>query len=68
MTPGGVLLSASAVAGEDEQMYCEFVLALSDTTLELRLKDRKDTVWMIGLETAEEALQLVKRWRRRNAT
>jgi hypothetical protein len=71
--PDGILLSASSVAtvkDDVEQGWGSFVLAISEGELELRLQDRKDTIWSISLDTFEEALRLLKRWetaRRRGA-
>lgn len=61
----GVLIAAESVDRDGEsQGYGEFVCTLEDGTIDLRLGDRKDTIWMLNLERVEEALRTLKRWDR----
>lgn len=69
MTPdtrlNGVLISAESVSGDGEiQSYGEFVVTLDEGTIDVRLNDRKGTIWMLDLGQVEEALRLLKRWQR----
>lgn len=62
----GVLIYADSVSGDGEnQGYGEFVVTLEDDVIDLRLNDRKGTIWMLNLGHVEEALETLKRWRRR---
>lgn len=59
----GVLISAESIAGDGgEQSYGEFVVTLEDGTIDVRLGDRKETIWMLDLARVEEALRQLKRW------
>lgn len=59
----GVLVSAESVDRSGEhQSYGEFVITLQDGTIDIRLGDRRDTIWMLDIEKVEEALRQLKRW------
>jgi hypothetical protein len=61
----GVLISAESVDRNGEsQSFGEFVVTLEDGTIDVRLGDRKDTIWMLDLAKVEEALRTLKRWDR----
>jgi hypothetical protein len=61
----GVLFSADSVSGDGErQDYGEFFITLEDGTIDVRLGDCKDTIWMLDLLKVEEALRQLKRWER----
>lgn len=61
----GVLFSAESVGAEGEfQTYGEFVVTLEDGTIDVRLNDRKETIWMLDQGKVEEALRQLKRWER----
>lgn len=61
--PEGLLLAFDSVGAEGEdQGHGEFIVAIEGGYLELRLGDRKNTIWMIELDKAEAALRLLKRW------
>jgi hypothetical protein len=64
--PSGVLISAESISGDGgDQRYAEFVVTLDgDGTIDVRMGDRMDTIWMFKLGEVEEALRLLKRWRR----
>jgi hypothetical protein len=62
----GVLLRAEAIDGEVEtQQIRDFVVVLEDTgedvMIELRLGDRKDTIWWMPLSKLEEGIRQLKR-------
>ena len=68
-TPRGVLVQVEGVSGDGEhQVWGEFVVTIEpdgagddQPTIELKLGDRKNTVWWIRLSELEGALKLLKR-------
>ena len=68
--PRGVLIAADSISDNgEEQGYGEFVVTLEpdgdgDSTIDLRLGDKKGTIWMVKLSEVEGALKLLKRRRR----
>jgi hypothetical protein len=62
----GVLLRADAVSGTGEDTQTgEFVVVVEDTgedlMIELRLGDRKDTIWWMPLSKLKEAIRQLER-------
>ena len=61
----GVLIQADSISGDGEvQGYGEFVVTLEEGTVDIRLGDRKGTIWMVPLARIEEALKTLKRYQR----
>ena len=66
-SPAGVLVKADSISGDGElQGYGEFVVTLEadgdgDATIDIRIGDKKDTIWMVKLLEVEGALRLLKR-------
>jgi len=66
--PQGVLVRADSVSRDGEHQECgEFVVTLEEDTLDIRLGDRKDTIWMVSLTEVEETLHTLQRWVRQRA-
>lgn len=61
----GVLIAADSVSGDGEQQgYGEFVVTLEGGVVDVRLGDRKGTIWTVPLARIEEALKTLKGWQR----
>lgn len=62
----GVLLRAEAISGDGEDTCVgEFVVVVEDPgeglMIELRLNDRKDTIWWMPLSKLKEAIRQLER-------
>jgi hypothetical protein len=65
--PAGVLVRAESISGDGEiQGYAELVVTMEhdgegESIIDIRLDDRKKTIWMLKLSEVEGALKILKR-------